>query len=403
MMIQTVREIKSLNPIPQTWKYLRGFHDISTTATKIKQIQNINDPKLDQNIDKQAKQISYCIKQAEEYYTAAREVSTATKPLLLYYGSVSLAQALVLLTNDGTSSFDHLRKVNKSERHHGLELKRFDLPNKVTNIDMVSLLKLVRCNIYNKGQNIAGFFKNFYNSLVPTSVTIPVRAVFHGKNAHQDYRQAQACADIIDINSIKKDIFNCYELSASLADCYNILIEQNIRPNICRGSSRATIDYHYKNDNGQLIDDKKTTTYYVIIDDITTNEKSLLLTYLEKVNCPFKISSEFSNSIILNHSTLITPEGKGVSFYFPDMVDDLNGDLYYIINPDSYIHETASLFIIQYCFGMLSRYHPDNWMKMINENVNFNEFTDSLMQIVERKFPNLILDQMTRVKHKFNH
>ncbi len=39
------------------------------------------------------------------------------------------------------------------------------------------------------------------------------------------------------------------------------------------------------------------------------------------------------------------------------------------------------------------------WMRAIDENVQIAELTDSLLDMIHRKFPNLILDQMTWVKH----
>lgn len=401
-MIYTVRKIKTFNPVSQNWKYLRGFLDESTTVKQIKHIQNITDDKLDKNIRKQAKQISYCIKQAEEYFQAASNISSATKPLLLYYGSVSLSQALVLLTNDGTYSFDYLREKS-TEKHHGLELKNFKLPKNIENKGINELLSLISCNIYTRSKTPIGFFKNFYKSLVPTSISIPHKTTHHGKNMHQAHSGAQPCADVQPIDEIKDTTFNCYNLSSCLSDCYTTLKELGERPKICRGSIKTDNAIYYKKINGKEEPDKLIETFTAIIDDINQNEKEKLLSFLNSKKCPLKETTSLSNSMILKHVVQTKNGEDRKPFYHPDMVDDLNGDIYYIIDPTLYIHESASLFIILYCLGMLSRYYPDIWMKMINENVIFYEFIDSLMQIAEKKFPNLILDQMTRVKHQYVH
>ena len=47
-------------------------------------------------VSRKARQLSACIQQAEEYYNAASRATIATSPLLLFYGMLSLAKALVV-------------------------------------------------------------------------------------------------------------------------------------------------------------------------------------------------------------------------------------------------------------------------------------------------------------------
>ena len=63
--------------------------------------------------------------QAREYFTAADAVSIATKPNLLYYGTMSLALAEILLKQSGLSSLDKARSEN---RHHGLTMTVGGIP-----------------------------------------------------------------------------------------------------------------------------------------------------------------------------------------------------------------------------------------------------------------------------------
>ena len=81
------------------------------------------------------------------------------------------------------------------------------------------------------------------------------------------------------------------------------------------------------------------------------------------------------------------------------MVDDIRGEIYFIFQPQSYIPEPATVFILLFQLGMLSRYYPDLWMAAIDHDVRIAEFVDSLLNIAFRKFPNLMLDQLTGVKH----
>jgi len=69
------------------------------------------------------------------------------------------------------------------------------------------------------------------------------------------------------------------------------------------------------------------------------------------------------------------------------------------MNPDTYLSEPAAYFIVLYCLGMLSRYYPDVWMKAIDKSVQIGELVDTFLNAAYRKFPNLMLDQMTEIKH----
>ena len=127
-MIKVVKNITSENPIEQVWKLLRFFLDISFVSKTIRRIHAIPEGKFNSDVKKQARQIGYCIRQAEEYFHASSKVGLPTRPTLLYYGAVSLSRALILLRQDGTHSFDALRKSGKHS-HHGLDLRRGLIPH----------------------------------------------------------------------------------------------------------------------------------------------------------------------------------------------------------------------------------------------------------------------------------
>ena len=96
-MIASVSNIASEDPSREIWKNLRFFLNSNRTAKRIRELLKVPEGQHQANINKQADQIGYCIRQAEEYFNASSRVSLATRPLLLYYGCVSLSQALILL------------------------------------------------------------------------------------------------------------------------------------------------------------------------------------------------------------------------------------------------------------------------------------------------------------------
>ncbi len=50
------------------------------------------------DVGEHAAEISYCIRQVQEFYAAAKASTELTRPILYYYGMVSLAQALICST-----------------------------------------------------------------------------------------------------------------------------------------------------------------------------------------------------------------------------------------------------------------------------------------------------------------
>jgi hypothetical protein len=97
----------------EVWKYLRLFLNVDGTVVKISEMHKVPKGEHEANLKKQGKQIGYCLRQGEEYFQASEGVDLATRPLLLYYGCVSLSQALVLVKKDGTFSLDANRRSGR--------------------------------------------------------------------------------------------------------------------------------------------------------------------------------------------------------------------------------------------------------------------------------------------------
>jgi hypothetical protein len=116
MIIKHARLIPELNVEGYVWAHLRRYQNVSMVADLITEVQQVPARHKD-NVRKQAEQLRYCLQQAEEYYDAARAVSLATRPTLLYYSHMSLALAEILFKQSGDSSLDRARAQH---RHHGL-------------------------------------------------------------------------------------------------------------------------------------------------------------------------------------------------------------------------------------------------------------------------------------------
>jgi hypothetical protein len=124
MIIPQARRVRTAAPQAFAWAGLRRFQNVDLITDELMHIHHL-ESKWRDNVKKQAQQLRYCLIQAREYFTAAQAVSLATKPNLLYYGTMSLALAEILFKQSGESSLD---KARSEHRHHGLSMTVARIP-----------------------------------------------------------------------------------------------------------------------------------------------------------------------------------------------------------------------------------------------------------------------------------
>lgn len=442
-MFKIVRDISSEDPVREVWKYLRFFLDSRSVEETICRIHNLPDKRDRKNAEKQAKQIGYCIRQAEEYFKASSQVGLATRPLLLYYGAVSLSQALFLLRQDGNHSLDVLRK-QKKHKHHGL------IPIEDSKTHTASnprdFFNSIRCRLYlnrpsysdgnqeaslaprplsepsvkatpiepdNEESFLWGQFPLFYRSLVAPVVGVHVEFRDVGFPTSLQQEIALACADLLPLRSLIHTSLNAVTIMQTLPDMFFALAELGIQPNLCRGSMRLVSERYYESRSLNAVDDsvpgsgpergneqpnKIINHHDFFIDGITFEQKAHLLNHYAAVNPEIALIADFGTNLHLKWDDEYIPPAGTVRHY-PDMVEDISGRKFYILEPETYLPEPAALYVLLFSLGMLSRYAPDVWMKSI-EKVQIAELTNSLLNVAYRKLPNLILDQMTCIKHR---
>lgn len=137
LIIQDVQTVQTADNSGYAWAGLRKFQNVELVTARLMSIHKVP-ARHRENVRKQALQIRYCLVQAREYFTAAASVSLATKPNLLYYGTMSLAIAEILFKQSGDSSLDRAREQNK---HHGLTMTVVEVPKASTLRESSRLLK----------------------------------------------------------------------------------------------------------------------------------------------------------------------------------------------------------------------------------------------------------------------
>jgi hypothetical protein len=398
-MIDRLKDIISENPAEQVWKLLRYFLDGDIAVYRIRELHNVPEGEHESNVKKQAMQIGYCIRQAEEYFKASSRVTLATRPTLLYYGAVSLSQALVLLRKDGTYSFDARRK-QKKHNHHGLELKRGLIERVHAALKPCEFLDNIRCSVYAPSNQPSGQFSLFYDTLVPGATGIEMNLYDDGKTGHLSAILPYTCADLLPLSTLIGRQINMLSLLKLLPDMSESLSAAQIMPDVCRGRCElSVVQYYQKDAQGR---DQRTKAEYLFefyIDGTDLDQTQHLLEFYKQENPAITLKGESGSHLHLHLTEEHGVPPDGQLQYRPDIVEDMNRQKYYLLYPKEYIPEPATLMIALYCLGMMSRYYPDIWMKVITENVFIAELLDTLLNIAYRKLPNLILDQMTFTKH----
>ncbi len=401
---RAVNTINTLDPIDATWSYLKRFEDESFSARIIgtNPELDLSNASLKKNVGKQAKQIAYSIKQAEEYFKAAVVVSEVTKPVMLYYSAVSLASALRLLKMDGEHSIDYLRKT-KRHQHHGLDISKEFETIKENEDSLGNILRKINSKIHLDPQTNKpyGAFIPFYQCINSDLITISGTKRYENSNLIGRGTFSWPSIDKPDIENIISRKFDLLSSFLNLPDLFNFLEYLELTPNICRGEISSETLFKTGIRINKIISRN-------VVDTLTIFAYSLKEIQFEKLQELYvskipgiKINRLEDNTL---QGVLKNEYQEKVSIhreYLPDVFDDIAGSHYLVLEPDQAIPEIVNYFISLYSLGMLCRYFPDVWIKLLNSNKTFSMLITEFLKIAIRKFPNLILNQMLDAKYLF--
>lgn len=395
MSIQ-IYTIHAENPLVEIWQRLRLFADPNANVERIKRDLDPAANPGDRNIRKQAEQIGYCIRQAEEYFHAAAHVRLPTRPLLLYYGASSLGQALVLLKKDGKHSIDFLRK-QKRHNHHGLEVvgepKAHNyLAGPKSFFDSITAQPFTKfCRTGSDGREQGGAerrepwgaFALFYGALSAPCFVIP-RTTTVGSYTLTDHC-VRRTAEIQPYERLAARKIAVSEIFGSLPDLKGHLPWPG---DLCNGSQKLVAH------KSGVADPIEPRVDQFFLAGVRGDQRDQIVGYYQK-NMPGLQQRLVGDGVLMFEYRHVP--GSPLAF-FPDMVDDVGGRLYYVTNPAGYIVEPAAMYIALFSFGMLARYYPDVWMR-IESDPRATALVNTFLGIVQRKFPHLMLDQMEGAKH----
>lgn len=234
MIIQAASLVPNDDIARQAWAGLARFQNVPFVEEQICQLHNLGKDQR-QNARKQARQIRYALIQAKEYFDAARPVTLATKPNLLYYCIMSLALAEILLKQTGLSSLD---KARAEHRHHGLELRVTDVPSDIDLRSSSSALRATPLIRANGGR--FGTFELWHRSCreMPLCGTVTTNHP-EQRGSSQGYRAVMSASDqrlpLLPAGGLS--LLECFRALPGMVD---FLPSYAIIPNIVRGNLTVT-------------------------------------------------------------------------------------------------------------------------------------------------------------------
>jgi len=282
----------------------------------------------------------YFIKQAKEYFISANKSNILVKPLLIYYGMMSLIKAVILTKDPNYPS-------KTSVLRHGITTRKLKKNNYHFHEDEIKIQK-------------EGLLPWFYTIMTNNS-----NKIIEGNK----FKIKELLAMIPELHSTYTLLYNEYRIiPVTIKQLTNSTVEL-LLPN-----SALNI---YTNDT-QLINELNNNNYDQSNNFTLNNINNDIISIIWKSTLanPIKYSSFFANPLLIQ-------DIKG-NYYLRKITDNKD------ILPDILID-----YMLMYNLGMLCRYETELWGEIVfsftsEDMYIINEFVTLTM----RKFPNLIINEL---------
>lgn len=354
------------------WTGLRLYQNEEVASNRLIYKHQLID-KQTANAKKQARQLKYCLQQAQEYWAAANTAAVATRPLQLYYCSQSLAMSQILWNGDGDSSLDRLRQ---SEAHHGLSFywtgKKFepdDLGRLIARPHEVSGRRKGTFDVWHRFAregNLVGKERDLIRN------TEKVGVLLHASSER---------LPLIQSNGI-----SFLELISSLPQMESALNSIGLRTKTIRGTlskqvKPSTVDGYQEIETFKLI--------------MHPGAKECLSEFADQVF--------FSPSLFENLQVSLAEDSFGgfvcdfyngrnteASFSLPDGISMTHSVCYF--KPFlKQLNEFGILYVGCFILGMICRYYPELWMAAVEQNSVFFYLAEQFLSIASARLPLLTL------------
>ncbi len=367
------------NTYEESWRRLLEYANIELAVEAIEEIHGAPPSGNYYNYKKQAEQIRVSLLQAKEYFEAVKNSSLFTKPNHLYYGSVALSVACMLLRGDGTKSLDYLRK-SKNNSHHGFDFS-FSSNTKKAKIG-INLLEHSYVKIAPHGH-----FANWYGTLLKAQ---PIAGLVKKKynNSTMTNFDRIGSYEIADFDNLKGKKESLIDIIKRLPDMSSELRRYGIEFYTARGEHIEIIN----------MGNKQRESVFSFHDSPSYN---VLMSIVKRFTCPAGVNFSIEIQYGATSGFVRTRKDKQWDYSFPDSRETTDHKTIYF-KENFVTPEIVDAFQICYGLSMLSRYFPDIWVCFLESHCKGAKLVERLIAILISKIPTLMLNQISKQQYRIS-
>jgi hypothetical protein len=316
-----------------TWNFLREFEskDLVKRYIKKKYDYELNSSK--------AYEITSAFKQGRSYFESVKVADISVKPLLLYYGIVSLSRGLILILNKEA-------RENNIKPSHGL---------KITNWSQIAKSGKLE-NITIKTSN--GTFKEL---ITATDNKSYFRAASSGINYHNEYIIPK---DEFEF-SLKDLSYSFPDLTKSVESWLGIEIPSIQLKTLKIKEEKIILEL---NGTGKIDEIFPEMIYK---NQIVENLNNITTISFDSTAPPHLCQKWKSTFEVIGDPYVIPPFGTLV-----------------------YLNDISKMYAASFIFGTISRYYPTTWNNINSgiKNDSVLPFAINLMDFMQTKYPQVVMD-----------
>jgi hypothetical protein len=347
-MFRGVQTILCENPYNKLWDSFLFFENEPVSKSFLQGIYQKEHPEKYRTLAFQnTAKFIYNIKQARQYYTAAMQSEILIRPLLLYYGMVSLLKAYILTR-------DPFYPATTRVLQHGLTSRKIKKSQYSVGDDEIKIQK-------------EGLLPYVYSFLT-------------NKPLESRYKVHELFALIPELQTSYQKVYQ----------------KENLIP--------VNLSAHYDFQH-------PSTLFYLpeSVLDYTHRSYDSFIDYLNRYNTGESYFSpsplESPGGIIRiqwNHPLQQKVMDNGNGFENQLFLVDYKGNFHFLLHPTVALPEITTHFMIMYILGMLCRYETERWGEIIFSFSSEDMYIiHEFLSISSRKFPNLIYDVLMGERHIF--
>lgn len=378
MMMENVKKVQARDLGKYAWSRLAQFQNVEFCTEKL-----IFDHKIDrrqsQNARAQAEQIKQCLAQAKEYFLAANVVSLATRPVLLYYATMSLALAEILTKQTGDSRLEKLRELHPA---HGLALKLSGVPKISDGLAEAASKLNAKAQVSGDGKPM-GTFEVWLRSAREYPIGGDhITYSDHGNTSRFVGVMSATNTPLPPVPKKGINLLDCIQQLPYLADA---LHSNGLSLSLVRGFVKAFDPFD---------DEKK---YLEII--LHPQNTDLLGKFGEACRCAPELVNGIEFREIQPSGFVATVERNSkVTLSLPKSICLDSGGVFFGCS-SQLLNEFGYLYVALHICGNFARYYPDLWLRHLEKSTSLSLIIEELCNHAVERLPLLTLSELTRTYH----